>query len=103
MNLSNEFESVREWANERGLYEGGNPETQFVKLVEEIGELGRGILKEDKPEIKDGVGDAVIVLVNLAHLTGFSIEECINSAYQEIKNRKGKMQNGTFVKDETNV
>jgi NTP pyrophosphatase (non-canonical NTP hydrolase) len=66
--------------------------------MEEAGELGRAILKDDKPEFVDAIGDMIVVLTNLAHLGGFSIEHCIDSAYDEIKNRKGNMKNGTFVK-----
>lgn len=101
MNLKNEFASIREWAEERGLYEKGNVKTQVLKLNEEIGELSKSILKDNYEEYKDAIGDIVIVLTNMAHMTETSIEECINSAYQQIKNRKGKMINGTFVKDES--
>ena len=93
------FDLIREWAEERGLYDKGDPKTQYVKLIEEAGEVGRAILKIDIPEIKDGIGDMVVVLTNLAHLCDLTIEECIEAAYNEIKNRKGKMDNGTFKKD----
>jgi NTP pyrophosphatase (non-canonical NTP hydrolase) len=95
-----QFERVREWATVRGLYEKGDPKTQFVKLVEEVGETGRAILKSDEPEIKDGLGDAFVVLVNLAHLCGYTLEECIEEALVVIEKRTGKMIDGTFVKDE---
>jgi len=94
-----QFDLIREWANERGLYEKGDPKTQYVKLIEEAGEVGRAILKNDKPEIVDGIGDMVVVLTNLAELTGTPIEECIQAAYDVISKRTGKMKNGTFVKD----
>ncbi|MCP4324016.1 MAG: hypothetical protein GY787_19585 [Alteromonadales bacterium] len=87
------------WAKDRGLYDKGNPHTQYVKLQEEAGELAQAILKQDKPEILDAIGDMVVVLTNLAHLEGFTIEDCIDSAYTEIAMRKGKMLNGTFVKE----
>lgn len=103
MNLKNEFESIREWAKERGLYEKGNVKVQFLKLNEEMGELSRSILKDDYDGYKDAIGDMVVVLTNMAHMTSTTIEECINGAYQEIKNRKGSMINGTFVKDENQV
>ena len=93
------FDLIRLWANERGLYDGGDPKTQALKLVEEVGETCRAILKEDAKEIIDGIGDCVVVLTNLAELTGTPIEKCIDAAYEEIKNRKGKMSNGTFKKD----
>mgnify|MGYP003676911539 FL=1 len=94
-----QFDLIREWADERGLYENGDTKTQALKLVEEVGETCRAILKEDDNEIVDGIGDCVVVLVNLAELHGVSIEYCINAAYQEIKGRKGKMENGTYKKD----
>jgi NTP pyrophosphatase (non-canonical NTP hydrolase) len=94
------FDLIRKWADERGLYDNGDPKTQALKLVEEVGETCRAILKNDTPEVIDGIGDCVVVLTNLAQLIGHPIEECINKAYIEISNRKGKMINGTFTKDE---
>lgn len=94
------FNKIREWAKERGLYEKGDGKTQYVKLQEEAGELAKALLKDDKEEIVDAIGDIVVVLTNLAHLEGFKIEECVESAYNVIKSRKGKMVNGTFVKNE---
>ena len=93
------FELIREWAEKRGLYNAGDPKTQTLKLIEEAGEICRAVLKKDEPEIIDGIGDCVVVLTNLAHLCDTSIEECIKAAYNEIKDRKGKMDNGTFKKD----
>ena len=97
-NLS-QFDLIREWANERGLYKGGDSKTQALKLVEEVGETCKAILKSDEPEIIDGIGDCVVVLTNLAELIGTPIEDCIAAAYNEIKGRTGKMDNGTFKKD----
>jgi len=94
------FECIREWADERGLYDKGDPKTQYIKLMEETGEIGRAILKNDTDEIIDGIGDAVVVLTNLAELVGVPIEECIQTAYDVISKRKGKMINGTFVKEQ---
>jgi NTP pyrophosphatase (non-canonical NTP hydrolase) len=94
------FDDIRIWAEERGLYNAGDPKTQALKLVEEVGETCRAILKQDEPEIVDGIGDCVVVLTNLAHLCDTSIEECTRNAYNEIKNRKGRMNNGTFKKDD---
>lgn len=100
MKLKNEFETIRYWATIRGLYSKGDIKTQFVKLNEEVGELAKAILKEDEKEKIDALGDIFIVLVNLSKMCGYNLEDCINSAYNEIKNRKGKMQNGTFKKEE---
>jgi len=94
-----QFDLIRLWAKERGLYDKGDPKTQALKLVEEVGETCRAILKEDYDQVIDGIGDSVVVLTNLAELMDVKIEECIASAYNEIKNRTGKMDNGTFKKD----
>ena len=93
------FDSIRDWADKRGIYDSGDTKTQFVKLMEEIGELGQAILKDDEAEFIDAIGDSVVVLTNLAKLGGHDIERCIESAYSEISARSGSMVNGTFVKD----
>jgi|TARA_R100001463_G_scaffold48843_2_gene98263 NTP pyrophosphatase (non-canonical NTP hydrolase) len=95
-----QFDLIRNWAAVRGIYEGGNSHTQYVKLQEEAGELAKALLKNDRPEIVDAIGDMVVVLTNLAYLEGLFIEDCIESAYIEICERKGKMINGTFIKNE---
>jgi len=93
------FDLIRDWAAKRGLYQQGDPHTQYVKLQEEAGELAKALLKNDQPEIVDAIGDMVVVLTNLAHLQGYDIEYCIDEAYKGIAARTGKMINGTFVKD----
>jgi NTP pyrophosphatase (non-canonical NTP hydrolase) len=95
------FPKIREWAKERGIFDKGDVKTQYVKLMEEAGEVAKALLTDDKAEIKDGIGDMVVVLTNLAHLSGFTIEECIDEAYAVISKRQGDMINGTFVKNET--
>ena len=74
------FDLIRTWADERGLYDKGDTKTQYLKLMEEAGEIGRAILKNDEPEFIDAIGDMVVVLTNLARLGGVSIETCIASA-----------------------
>ena len=96
----NRFDLIRQWASDRNLYDKGDTKTQFCKLMEEAGELGRAVLKDNHKEFVDAIGDMVVVLTNLAELGGTSIEQCIDAAYAEIKNRKGKMVNGTFVKND---
>ena len=96
---ANQFDLIRKWAEDRGLYKGGDTKTQSLKLVEEVGEICRAILKDNHSDVEDGIGDAVVVLTNLAELQGTSIEACIDRAYNEIKDRTGKMDNGTFKKD----
>tara|TARA_R100001594_G_scaffold312_1_gene1275 strand:+ start:469 stop:1242 length:774 start_codon:yes stop_codon:yes gene_type:complete len=94
------FDSIRNWAKVRNIYENGDAKTQYVKLQEESGELAKGLLKDDQAEIVDAIGDMIVVLTNLAELRNVKVETCIASAYNQISNRTGKMINGTFVKDE---
>lgn len=94
----NVYTNIRNWAREKGIYDSGDSKTQYVKLMEEAGELAQAILKQDKAEIKDAIGDMIVVLTNLAYLENMKVEDCIESAYNVIKNRSGKMVNGTFVK-----
>lgn len=97
------YDNIRSWATERGIYDFGDPLTQYCKLMEEAGELAEALVKEkyEKKKIDtiDAIGDMVVVLTNLAELIGVKIEDCVDSAYNEIANRKGKMKNGTFVKE----
>ena len=93
------FDCIRQWADDRDLYKKGDIKTQTLKLMEEAGEVCKATLKEDHDEVLDGIGDCVVVLTNLAHLHGVKIEDCMQMAYDVIKNRTGKMNNGTFKKD----
>ena len=97
----NVYDLIRMWANDKGIYDEGDSKTQYLKLMEEAGELAEAILKEDQPEIIDAIGDMVVVLTNLARMEGHKIEDCVTSAYNVIKERTGQMINGTFVKNET--
>ena len=96
--IPNRFDLIREWAMDRGIYTEGNSHTQYVKLMEEAGELAKALLKKDDLEIIDAIGDMVVVLTNLAAIEGLQIEGCIDTAYNVIKKRTGIMHNGTFVK-----
>ena len=97
-NEENVYDLIRTWATNKGIYKSGDSKTQYLKLMEEAGELAEAILKNDEPEVIDAIGDMVVVLTNLAKLRGHNIEDCITSAYDVIKSRQGKMVNGTFVK-----
>mgnify|MGYP003625621756 FL=1 len=99
----NLYDLIRAWATEKGIYKTGDSRTQYVKLMEEAGELAQALLKNDETEVIDAIGDMVVVLTNLAKLRGHNIEDCIASAYSVIKDRQGKMINGTFVKNTTTV
>lgn len=97
------YDNIRSWARERGIYDFGDPLTQYCKLIEEAGELAQALVTEKyekkKVDTIDAIGDMVVVLTNLAELVGVKIEDCVESAYREICDRKGKMENGTFVKE----
>ena len=95
----NIFDDIRNWATDKGIYEKGDARTQYLKLMEESGELAEALLKNDKPEIQDAIGDMIVVLTSIAKFEGMFIEDCIKSAYDVIAKRTGKMVNGTFVKD----
>ena len=92
------FDRIREWALNRGIYNKSDSFAQYTKLMEENGELGEALMRRDKDEIVDAIGDMVVVLTNIAHLEGFHIEDCIESSYSVISKRKGSIVNGVFVK-----
>ena len=91
--------NVLEWAKERDLLHNDNHTKQFMKLVEEVGELSNAILKDDKAEQIDALGDIQVVLIILAEQLGFDLDTCLECAYDEIKNRTGVTKNGSFHKD----
>ena len=91
--------SVTIWADEKQLLKPENSLKQFTKVVEEVGEVAAALAREDKDELKDGIGDVVVTLIILAEQQGLSLGECLEAAYNEIKNRKGKTINGTFIKE----
>lgn len=93
------FDKIRGWAEARNLIEGSNPQAQFFKLFQELGELRQAITDNDDAEFIDAIGDCVVVLTIMARQKGYAIEDCIASAWFEIKDRKGKMVDGIFVKD----
>jgi len=97
---NNVYDLIRQWASNRGIYSNGDTKTQYIKLQEESGELARAILKDNKSELIDAIGDMIVVLTNLAALEGLKVEECVVSAYDVIKSRQGSMVNGTFVKQD---
>ena len=92
-------EKVLQWGAERNLLHNENALKQYSKLQEESNELLIGILNKDPYEIIDALGDIQVVLIILANQLGFDIDECLESAYNEIKNRTGKTLNGNFIKD----
>ena len=101
---------VEEWAIKRGLitdnYDGlgenGHaplPDKQMLKLVEEVGETARALAYNDTDELRDGIGDCVVCLIVLAAQCNMTLEECMDAAWDEIKDRTGKLEDGLFKKD----
>ena len=95
---------INEWADERNLKQA-DPKIQWMRITEEVGEIRDVLLKPTKftdPQmaLKDAIGDTLVTIIVLAHQLDLDVTECLNIAYEEIKNRKGKMINGTFVKEE---
>jgi NTP pyrophosphatase (non-canonical NTP hydrolase) len=93
------FDLITKWAHDRNLINGSTPHAQMLKMTEEVGELASAIAKNKLPEAKDAIGDCVVVLTILAGQLGLDIQDCIDSAYNEIKDRKGRMVNGVFIKE----
>ena len=91
---------IRQWAADRNLIWGSTPQAQFVKLMEEVGELAEAIAKKKHDQFEDSIGDVFVVLTILAAQHGMEIEECIAYAWDQIKDRKGRMENGIFLKEE---
>jgi NTP pyrophosphatase (non-canonical NTP hydrolase) len=99
MNLSKVTENIKQWAKDKNLHTA-EPSKQMLKLGEEFGELCDALAKSKAHIVQDSIGDMYVVLTILAMQLGLDIEECINLAYDEIKDRKGKMINGVFIKQE---
>ena len=94
--MSNDIEDkILQWHKDRNLIEGSTDGAQFEKLLEEVDEL-RGNIEHSQPVVDD-IGDIMVVLVNIAHRNKLTLWECMYHAYNDIKDRKGKMINGVFV------
>jgi NTP pyrophosphatase (non-canonical NTP hydrolase) len=89
------------WATERNLVDGSTIEGQLDKLAEEMQELRDAIAKHDSKETQDAIGDCVVVLTVICEKLDLSLRHCMSAAYDEIKDRKGKMVDGQFVKEVT--
>ncbi len=90
---------IEAWAEEKGIFKNGTPAAQSLKTLEESVELVNAIYKEDRIEIIDAMGDIMVTLIIQAKMQGIALEECLNSAYNIINKRTGKMINGQFIKD----
>lgn len=92
-------QKVRQWANARDLITGSTPQAQTLKLMSEVGELADNIGKKRYTAAQDDIGDCLVVLTILCEQLGYTLEECLAHAYDEIKDRKGKMVDGIFIKE----
>lgn len=99
MNLNETTTKIEMWATERGLDEA-QPEKQVLKLIEEVGELAQGLAKGNVDQVIDGIGDVYVVLTILSMQMDLDVRRCIEAAYEEIADRKGRMVNGIYVKEE---
>lgn len=92
--------AVNDWAMKRGIYEHSTAQAQTLKAMSELGELADAVIKGDRDKVIDGIGDVVVCLTNVAFMNGTDLHECFYRAYEEIKNRRGKMSpGGAWVKD----
>ena len=96
MRLNDLIEKVKAWGEDKGIRD---PHKQLIKMFEESGELASAILKNQTEEEIDAVGDVLVCLIIYCNIRSLSLEECLNSAWNEIKNRTGKIKSGVFVKD----
>tara|TARA_S200002703_G_C3791718_1_gene244324 strand:+ start:298 stop:594 length:297 start_codon:yes stop_codon:yes gene_type:complete len=90
--------NIVQWHHDRNLIEGATDKDQFMKLIQECGELSDNICKQR--DIRDDIGDIIVVLINITERHGLTLEECMQVAYDDIKDRKGKMVDGVFLKEE---
>ena len=93
------FLAVEDWARERNLLEPEYRNRQALKVMEEVGETMAALARGKKAELADGIGDSIVTLIILASQSGLSAHECLHLAYNEIKDRKGRMVDGIFVKE----
>ena len=91
------IEHIAGWHHERNLIDGSTDKDQFCKLMQEAGELSDSICKGK--DVSDDIGDMIVVLINIAERNKLSISKCLDKAWNDIKNRKGKMIDGVFVKE----
>jgi NTP pyrophosphatase (non-canonical NTP hydrolase) len=96
----NTQDKVIQWAKEKGLINPNNINKQALKLTEEVGELASAIIKDKRIEQIDAIGDIQVVLIILCQQLGINYNEALESAYNVIKDRKGKIINGSFIKEE---
>ena len=97
--MNNTIQAVLNWAVARNLIQGSDPKSQLLKTFSECGELADNINKQRYQDAKDDIGDVIVTLIIVAAQIGTDIEECLEIAYNDIKDRKGYMMNGVFIKE----
>jgi len=91
---------ILRWAEARKIIPNSTPTAQYLKAVSEMGELADAINKRDMPAVKDAVGDTLVCLINMCALLDIDMVECLNGAWDQIKDRKGTLlPSGVFVKE----
>ena len=93
------IKNVKDWAEEKNLLKKENSHAQMLKVLEEVGETAGALLKNKNKEIIDGLGDSFVTLIILCYQLGLEPTDCLQAAWDEIKNRKGKTVNGTFIRE----
>ena len=97
LNLKEYVDLVHQWHEDRNLIDGSTDKDQVLKLIQELGELSDNVCKQK--DIRDDIGDLLVVIINILARHGLEMEECLAVAWEDIKDRKGKMIDGIFVKE----
>lgn len=97
-NMNELIKQVEQWSIDKDLHKA-DPTRQALKVWEESGEVGAALSRNKLDDLKDGIGDTVVTLIILAQQHGWSLQECLQYAYDEIKDRRGETRNGTFIKE----
>ena len=95
--IEQRIQQVKQWHIDRNLIDGASDKDQVCKLIQEVGELSDNVCKNK--DVADDIGDIMVVLINIAERNGLSLEHCLDVAYDDIKDRKGQMIDGIFVKE----
>lgn len=94
------IKKIEQWADDKGLLKEENATRQMLKVMEEMGETASALAKNDRQELRDGIGDVFVTMIILAKQCGFTSYDCLLTAWNEISDRKGVTVNGIFVKEE---
>lgn len=97
------IKKVKRWAADKNLLRRNNANSQMLKVMEEIGETAGALARNNIDDVKDGIGDSFVTLIILSYQLGLEPKECLEAAWDEIKNRTGKTENGVFIKSEDNA